>query len=365
MGLLRRGGVLAGIGLFLVGGLAGGLTVSLFHPAPDTSPIDNAQRDTRVTTTVSQQPVRATFQVSGMISPPSTVDVLPNTFSEREVISGGVRQVGDAVAAGDLIGEVSGRPVFAFPSDVPLYRDLTPGVQGNDVLAVQKVLVARKLLVKTSGTWDGVTSVAVTNLFKKAGYVAPDMGGGRGLPFVNTATIPGDGLVAVQVGPVGRVLGDQEPLLVLQTTPGVITARVDLLQARGFPVGGRVMASVGGSAPVASTVLAMSDYREDSNGTPPGYDISVGIPDGFVTPNNQNLPVTVSESSEVPMGLAVPLSVIRQDGVASYVWVASAAEGYSDMRVAVSVEAQANGYAILADNPDLTVGTTVVVVGER
>ncbi len=44
------------------------------------------------------------------------------------------------IASGALIAEISGRPVVALDLPFPLYRDLTPGVVGPDVIAVQAAL---------------------------------------------------------------------------------------------------------------------------------------------------------------------------------------------------------------------------------
>lgn len=49
---------------------------------------------------------------------------------------------GVAPVHGDVVMEVDGEPVLAFAAPAPLYRDLTEGMNGDDVRAAQELLVA-------------------------------------------------------------------------------------------------------------------------------------------------------------------------------------------------------------------------------
>jgi len=248
-------GVVAGL---LVGALAGSLVMAVWFPRPDTSAIDVAQETVRVTGVVSSQPVRNVATLSGTITPPMVVAVMPNAAGGGgvEVVSGRVRGVGETVGVLGVVAEVSDRPVFAFLAGTPLFRDLAPDMTGSDVVAVQQVLIGAGLLGGgPSGRWDARTSSAVAALFKNAGYTAPLLASvitpvpdpltgvapppvmRAGLPLADTAIIPSDGLPVVSAAPVGQVIGPEHPLIALQTRAAVITARADLLAAPAFVVG--------------------------------------------------------------------------------------------------------------------------------
>ena len=377
-------GVVVGL---LVGGLVGGLVVGFVFPRPDTSAIDVAQQPSRVTVGVSTQPVRVVASLQGTVSAPSVVGVLPNAVNGVgvDVVSGRVCLVGDVIKPWDVVGEVSNRPVFAVLSSVPLFRDLAPDMFGSDVRLVQQALKdAGWLKSDPSGVMDWATSNALTRLFKAAGYsapllasakpvlpdpltgVAPDPVRRAGLPLADTAWIPAGGLPVAAVAAVGQVLDADHPLLQLTTQPAVIKARADLLAAPSFQVGAGVNVQIGSGAPVSSTVLTVSGFDSGvSGGGSPGYDVTVGLPDGVDAVQAQALPVQVTETVQPATGLAVPLLAIRTDGQGSFVYRAAADETSADVRVGVTVLAQANGYAILVDNQQLPVGVQVVISGER
>lgn len=71
------------------------------------------------------------------------------TFSDGMAVvvgaSGTVTQVatrpGDVLDAGDEILRVDDTPVVAFVAEAPLWRDLTPGAEGDDVLRLQRFLI--------------------------------------------------------------------------------------------------------------------------------------------------------------------------------------------------------------------------------
>lgn len=72
---------------------------------------------------------------------------------------------------GDVMFTASGRPVFLFRGKVPAYRDLVPGISGDDVRQLQQGL---KRLGFDPGTIDGTykqqTSAAVAKWYKSKGW---------------------------------------------------------------------------------------------------------------------------------------------------------------------------------------------------
>lgn len=90
------------------------------------------------------------------------------------IVTGRIPTVGGKVSAGQVVLEVSGRPVIALTGAVPGYRDLLPGSSGTDVLQLQKALAQ---LGFSSGALDGVydkdVAAAVDKLYKSVGYSSP------------------------------------------------------------------------------------------------------------------------------------------------------------------------------------------------
>lgn len=78
---------------------------------------------------------------------------------------------GDPLTEGDVIVEVSGRPVIALAGQLPVFRNLTPGIEGPDVAQLEAALVR---LGYDPGEADGVystdTEAAVDAFYRELGY---------------------------------------------------------------------------------------------------------------------------------------------------------------------------------------------------
>lgn len=128
---------------------------------------------------------------AGQVQQGSDGDGKDEATSPRSVGTGGSTEavitqlpagVGDTVAAGALVLEVSGRPVIALTGDLPAYRDLAPGASGPDVTQLQQALAAQGLLPgsQVDGVYGAATSEAVSRLYSSLGYTAPSTDGGSG-----------------------------------------------------------------------------------------------------------------------------------------------------------------------------------------
>ena len=358
------GGVVVGL---LLGGLAGAVALAWWFPPVDTSPIDNATKSLLVTAAVESQPIRELYSLSAQVSAEQVSAIMPTAGGSggRLVVSGKVHAPGDVIHYGDVIAELSGRPVFAVPSALPLYRDISRDETGSDISGVQHLLADLGLY---NGSVDGkattATLTAIASLYTRAGYPAPNP---AGLLMTDTAAIPADALVVAEAAPSGQEVTAEKPLMTVVTAPAVISARVDLLQAPAFTQGTTVEVKVGSADPVASTVAAVGAFDNAALGEPPGYDITVTLPEGVDPVAAAQSPVTVSESGQVDLAPAVPLSAIHRDATgATYVLlpvVPAGATPGQPRQVSVSVTGQSAGWAIIGDNPDLPVGTQVIVSG--
>lgn len=86
------------------------------------------------------------------------------------------RSVGDTLSPASVPFRVNGRPVFVLEGTFPLYRDIGPGDEGDDVLALQKgLLAAGYALGRPDGKYGPQTQAAVRSMYRAAGYPAPEV----------------------------------------------------------------------------------------------------------------------------------------------------------------------------------------------
>jgi peptidoglycan hydrolase-like protein with peptidoglycan-binding domain len=102
---------------------------------------------------------------------PRRILLAPSPLKTGAQIVTSLPGVGARVAAGDVLAEVSGRPVFVLEGSVPSYRDLGPGMSGPDVAQLEKAL--RRLGLDpgaVDGTFDSATAEAVGRLYARRGH---------------------------------------------------------------------------------------------------------------------------------------------------------------------------------------------------
>lgn len=77
--------------------------------------------------------------------------------------------VGESVASGDDLVDIDGVPIIALATAVPLWRDLYPGMKGEDVSALRAELSRLDLGVDPGSTMTTATVNAFKKLVEKAG----------------------------------------------------------------------------------------------------------------------------------------------------------------------------------------------------
>ncbi|MFD7262650.1 peptidoglycan-binding protein [Streptomyces sp. NPDC059874] len=167
-------GLVAGAGLMAVGGLLATLVVkSPAQVAAESRP--PAQQ--ALTVPVESRVLAQTVVTRGTVIAGQTVTVSPQGHGSGEgagaaVVTKLTLKAGDEITAGQLLAEVSGRPVFALKGGLPVYRDLKPGATGDDVAQLQQAL--RELGHGTGndpkGTFGTGTKAALTARYKAIGY---------------------------------------------------------------------------------------------------------------------------------------------------------------------------------------------------
>ncbi|MFF4653199.1 peptidoglycan-binding protein [Streptomyces sp. NPDC001380] len=159
--------VLAGLlaGAVLLAGGAGAAWLTVGDPRPDVP-----------TARVERRALDGSVLVRGTVTTAQTVQVTAPApgagGAVRAVVTGLPVRTGQTVAAGRVLVEISGRPVFALPGALPAYRDLRPGDRGADVTQLQKAL--RGLGLRTGRDRAGVfgpgTAAALTAFYASRGY---------------------------------------------------------------------------------------------------------------------------------------------------------------------------------------------------
>lgn len=102
---------------------------------------------------------------------PQPVSVTPSIFKPEPGIITSLPETGHHLAEGDLLLTASGRPLFLLQGEIPVYRDLMPGLFGSDVGQFEAAL---KRLGFDPGpldeVYDAQTSAAVEAWYQAAGW---------------------------------------------------------------------------------------------------------------------------------------------------------------------------------------------------
>lgn len=125
---------------------------------------------------VEKRVLRDTVIVRGTVTSGQAVQVTPTVAGGEGAGAPVVTKVtvrqGEQVEAGKVLLEVSGRPVFALPGALPVYRDLKPGATGDDVKQLQKALagLGHGTGSDKAGTFGAGTKTALGSFYKSIGY---------------------------------------------------------------------------------------------------------------------------------------------------------------------------------------------------
>jgi peptidoglycan hydrolase-like protein with peptidoglycan-binding domain len=91
------------------------------------------------------------------------------------VVTGKVPAVGSTIKEGKVLLEIAGRPVIGLAGVLPMYRTLSPGSRGPDVLQLEQTLDRLGFDPGTvDSKYDSGTANAVEQLYDAAGYEAPE-----------------------------------------------------------------------------------------------------------------------------------------------------------------------------------------------
>ncbi|WP_258047435.1 peptidoglycan-binding protein [Streptomyces sp. SM13] len=128
-----------------------------------------------LTSPVEYRVLETSVMLRGTVTAAQSVDVTPTggaPGAASAVVTKQPVSVGQDVRAGQLLLEVSGRPVVALKGSLPVYRDLKPGADGDDVAQLQSALQAlgHHISGDRRGHFGAGTKSALTDFYKKLGY---------------------------------------------------------------------------------------------------------------------------------------------------------------------------------------------------
>ncbi|WP_200305212.1 peptidoglycan-binding protein [Streptomyces adelaidensis] len=131
-----------------------------------------------LTRPVEQRVLTSDVVTRGTVAAEQSLTVSPQTGSgggegaAGSVVSGLPVKAGSSVKAGQVLLEVSGRPVFALEGSIPAYRDLKPGMRGQDVTQLRDALRKRGLDTgqDAKGVFGPATKAALTAFYSSIGY---------------------------------------------------------------------------------------------------------------------------------------------------------------------------------------------------
>lgn len=169
---------------------AGGVTAARFVKSPAEKAAEaKAPVPSVISAVVERRVLTDTLVLRGLVTAGQTVSISPRVSSgSGEDAGGGAKPVvtgvrvgaGDVLKAGQVLIEVSGRPVFVLRGELPVYRDLKPGSEGRDVEQLQAALRSSGHEVGSdeAGVFGPGTKAAVAAFYESIGYDAPTAGDG-------------------------------------------------------------------------------------------------------------------------------------------------------------------------------------------
>lgn len=177
--LPRQFRTVAVLALVALAGIGGGMLVSTRIVSPSQAAADAAPPEPQpITVPIGTRVItnEVTARGDGSFAEPQQLTLMTNRASGPSVITGRVPDVGAEVQAGTVLVEVTGRPVIVLPGAIPTYRDLGWGMSGPDVQQLKAALLSLGIDPgdPDSDVYDAQTAEAVTALYARVGYPAPE-----------------------------------------------------------------------------------------------------------------------------------------------------------------------------------------------
>lgn len=308
-----------------------------------------------ITAPVEERVVEDTLVTRGTVGSVSTVDAIPAEAPPGVAAALVTRipvRAGARLEPGDVVVEISGRPVFFLPGRLPAYRDLGPGDVGPDVTQLQEALRrAGHPVDDPPGRYGTGTATAVRTLFTDHGY--PIAGAGA-LPRSAVAYVDTDtSTLVVARASLGQPAADAD----LQLASGDLVVFVDTAAADAGLIqeGGTVALTAELIGQTATGVVTQVGTGPDGRATI--------VPDGRLDPAwaGQDVRVDIAGAGSGGEVLAVPVTAVSLDG-GGRTTVTVVRDGTVEDTVEVVVGAAGDGYVeVSSTEGELRPGDRVVV----
>lgn len=268
---LRRRWVFASA-VIMIGLVTAGLGAAALikSPAQEAANAAKPPADT-LTSPVERRTLKETVVLRGVVAArqSAVVTVAGPTGEDaaRMVVTRAPIRSGQKIAAGEVVLEISGRPIVALEGSVPMYRDLRPGARGDDVARLQRALgsLGYDRGYDEEGHFGPGTKVAVTNFYRALGYdpVPAQADGDEAILAADDGVLQAQR--AVEDASKGRAKArarqdldrSQKELAKVRSANGPMVAATEVVFLRSFPA--RVAStSVGLGDEVTSTAMTIS-----------------------------------------------------------------------------------------------------------
>lgn len=392
-------------------------------PSPWADAAQNSQKHVVVTAEVEEREFglsQDTFRGQVSLGAKTTVGA-PESGEGRAVVTNVYHKVGSTVRSGDLLAQVSGKPVLLLELPFPLYRDILGGDSGEDVSALQEEL---RSLGYYRGVVDGKygvgTAQAVEQLYAAHGLIPPPPNeetatqlqtaqesladaksrlsslASQGeanteearstksevsslarevtrlalqnvtpVRYTHIAQVKDSPVTVSSAASVGTDLAASEVgLVVLQVGEPTVTFRVGMSSLKSFQVDSSVVVSslTDPTQNWEGTVTRIGEFTtQNATGTEgAGHDVTVSL--GGVEGLSSDLEVVVAGGSlAAEVGMSVPLTAVRQSGTQNYVVRQTAESSVATTEVVeVTLQGTESGFAFITSD-ELKVGELVVI----
>jgi peptidoglycan hydrolase-like protein with peptidoglycan-binding domain len=102
---------------------------------------------------------------------PQQLSLATSALKSQPGVAAKLPAIGRELGEGDLVFTTSGRPVFLLTGEQPAFRDLGPGIEGEDVRQLEDALVRLGFNPgPVDGVYDGQTGDAVSQWYKNKGF---------------------------------------------------------------------------------------------------------------------------------------------------------------------------------------------------
>lgn len=213
--------------------------------------------------------VRASDSTPLSVSSPTGTPIITRIFKEA----------GSSIDEGDVIIEVAGRPVFALQGELPVFRNLIPGLDGPDVRQLEEALVRLGYEPgDVDGDYTGSTADAVEAFYRDRGYSPPDSSDADDASLRSArSTVDGQKQVVSDAAAAVTTAGEPVPeserlqmeLTIVQAEAAIDTAKVQRTESNAAAATAVSDADQAKSDAAAAATLAAQRLAQAEGGTHP------------------------------------------------------------------------------------------------